>query len=274
MKQSLIAGCVVLAIIASGSTFVAFKSLKSASQSDVLAHRLQGEAAAAKSKLDESASAGAEDQKMIAFLQAETSKLRIESSNATAESFAAQQRADDLQNQLEAEKHARTQYLATIPKPLNIGTPHPFFTKVCGPDGGIIASNAMFNLTVGSRVFFTLDKGTVRGFQGRDLHPLVLQYLGLNLDTLNANQHDFDARTAADRQAWMDQVVALQKQFAIDAEAEAKIALARQQAAQVQADKQTALETERIKANAAMVEAQKPPNQINIIQQQQSQQGH
>src|ERR1035437_982196 len=106
MKQTLIAVCVILAVLAGGSTFIAVKSSKSAGTNAALLRQFHSEATAAKAKLDETTAAQAVDQQTIAFMQSTISKLRSDLSNSTAESLTASQRANDLQNQLEQEKDA------------------------------------------------------------------------------------------------------------------------------------------------------------------------
>ena len=127
-------------------------------------------------------------------------------------------------------------------------------------------------MTFGSRVLFKLSNGSLNAVFVDDLHPLVLKYLGIDADAARAKQHQLDAATEASRQVYYEEVARQQQAMAIASVAEAKIAIELQTAADEKAARDAALETERIKANAAMVEARKPPNQINIIQQSQQSQ--
>ena len=242
----------MLAILTSGSIVIAVKSAKSADMRNAMIHQLQSEAVATTAKLNETTAAQDVDQKTIAFLQGEVSKLCADLSNSTA-------------------RYER--YAASAPKPTYQPDGSWFFAKVAGLSGGTICSNATYHMTFGSRVFFKLSDGNLKGIEVDDLNPLVLQYLGIDSDATKVKQRELNAASAAQRQAYFDQVAMRQQANAVQSVANAKIAIEQQKAADEQAAKYAALETERIKANAAMVEAQKPPVQINnnINQQQQQQ---
>jgi hypothetical protein len=262
MKQACIAISVILAIIASGSAYIAVKSTQSASASNILVHQLQSDGSATKAKLDENTDAEATDEKTIAFLQGEISKLRDNLSNSTAETLAASENADDLQRELYQEQESNRLYVASVPRPGYVDG-KAFFASVIGVHGGTICKDASYEMTFGSRVFFRLADGKLKGIEVDDLHPLVLHYLGVDMDAAKANQHDLNMQSAATRQRWLDQLEANAQANAIQSEANARIALASQQAAQEEADKQNALFTDRITAVAKLADAQRAPTQIN-----------
>lgn len=272
MKQAFIAGIIVLSVLTAGSIIYAVQSSKEVGASKVAMRKIQSEVLATKQKLDEATETLTLNQQTIAFLENKITKLRSDLSNSTAETVVANQRAGDLQRQLEDERESSKRYAANIPKPVYLANGTPFFSKVVGVGGGIILTNATFSQLFGSRVIFQTQDGTSKPIQVDDLNPVILQYLQIDRDAAKVKQHELDAASATKRQADYDAVAKLQQAYAIQNIANAKIAIEQQKAADEKAARDAALETERIKANAAMVDAQKPPNQINIIQQSQQNQ--
>lgn len=272
MKQVLFTLCVTLTVLLAASTFTAVKYSQAATKNYTLVKQLKSSSEAIQQKLDEVVSAQEEDQVAITNLNTQILKLRNNLSSANIELNNANQRVTELENQLQDERESSKRYAASVPKPIYQTDGSIYFPKVTGLNGGTILTNATYSTTFGIRVIFKLADGSRKPLFVDDLHPLVLQSLGINVDAARAKQRELDAQSTAMRQAELDANLKIQQAYAAQAIADANIAIQQKKAADEKAAKDAELETERIKANAAMVEAQKPAMQINVTQQQQQQQ--
>ncbi len=149
-----------------------------------------------------------------------------------------------------------------------------FFSTIVGIKGGRLATNGTFGGLYGRRLVFRFASSTPRSFDVDDLHPMMLKYLGIDAEAAKLQQVQLEqARTERER---ADYVQSAKDQQALAIQ---RIAAAKIYAEQVKADeesrlKKEAAENERLKAiaaakaaDAAMIQAQKPPDQTIMIQQ-------
>jgi hypothetical protein len=269
MKSIYILACCVLSVIAVGAVIF---SVHSASQNANLRNQWQAESKANKAKLAELADVVESGKESIAGLENKVSKLSGDLNKNEGELSAANEKNQAYalaeQNRVADE---RKKYLESVPQPTFDGKVY-FFSKVIGAHGETLATNAAFAYITGRRLVFRPENQTSYAVDVDNVHPLILQYLGIDAAAAKSKQQQIDAawatKSQADRaqavldaQAWeakrlADAKLAIEKQMA---DAAQQAALAAQQ--QAQADKE--------KADAMMINATQPPQPINVIQQNQ-----
>jgi len=267
MKSIYILACCVLSVIAVGAVIF---SVHYASQNANLRSQWQAESKASKAKLAELADVVESGKESIATLENKVSKLSGDLNKSAGELSAANEKIQAYalaeQNRVADE---RKKYLESVPQPTFDGKTY-FFPKVVSTHGETLATNAVFAFITGRRLVFRPENQTSLTVDVDNVHPLVLQYLGIDASAAKSKQQQTDAAWAAksradraqaalDAQAWearriADAQLAIEKQ---KADAAQQAAWAAQQ--QAEADKQ--------KADAMMINATKPPQQINVIQQ-------
>jgi hypothetical protein len=274
MKQICISTICVLAIIAVGA--VAF-SVHYANQTTSLRSQWQTESKANKEKLAEYADIVESNQQVVARLEKGVStldgvltdfkgQLAAANDKIQANTLAEQNRQEE---QRKNEEHKKN--LASVPEPVLVGKTF-VFSKVVGIHNEILATNAAFAYVAGRRLIFRLGDQTPMAVDVDNIHPLILEYLGIDADAAKLNQQRLDAAYGADRRAG----AALTSQYERDQQAkkEREAALAIEQekadAAQQQAwAAQQQAQADRQKADALMFNATKPSQPVNVIQQSQ-----
>lgn len=282
MKSIYISTCCVLSVIAVGAVIF---YVHSANQNANLRSQWQAESKANKAKLAELADVVESGKESIAGLENKVSQLSNDLNKGAGELSAANEK---IQAYALAEKNRqdeeRKNYLASVPEPTLVGKVF-VFPKVVGIHNEILATNAAFAYITGCRLVFRPENQIQMSVvvDVDHVHPLILQYLGIDGKAVKERQRQIKEQDAADaadeaefkrvqnepyRQAWeagapareakriADAQLAIEKQ---KADAAQQAALAAQQ--QAQADK--------AKADAMMINATKPPQQINVIQQNQ-----
>jgi hypothetical protein len=276
MKFIYISACCALFVIAAGAVIF---SVHSANQNSNLRSQWQAESKASKAKLAGLTGVAESSKESIAALQNKVSKLSGDLNKSVGELSAAN---DKIQAYALAEQNRaaeeRKKYLASVPQP-TFDRKIYFFPKVVGTNGTILATNATFAYITGRRLVFRPENETAIAVDVDNVHPLVLQYLGIDAEAVKLKKRQMDeadeARIKKDIDDFNQSIKARAAQYWADEKIRAEMAKADEEKRQ----KQQAAENERIKAlaaakaaDAAMIEAQKPPSQINMIQQQQQQQ--
>lgn len=254
-------GC-VLSVIAAG---VIIFSVHSANQNANLRSQWQAESKASKAKLDDLTGVVESSKESIAALENKVSKLSGDLNKSAGELSAANEKIQAYalaeQNRVADE---RKKYLESVPQPTFDGKIY-FFPKVVGAHGETLATNAAFAYITGRRLVFRPENQSAIAVDVDNVHPLVLQYLGIDAAAAKSKQQQTDAAWAAKSQAERAQATLDYQAEEAKRMADANLAIEKQKAdaaqQQAQADKQ--------KADAMMINATKPPQQINIIQQSQ-----
>jgi septal ring factor EnvC (AmiA/AmiB activator) len=269
MKSIYISTCCVLSVIAAGAVIF---SVHSANQNVNLRNQWQAESKASKAKLTELADVVESGKESITTLENKVSKLSGDLNKNEGELSAANEKIQAYalaeQNRVADE---RKKYLESVPQPTFDGKIY-FFPKVVGAHGETLATNAAFAYITGRRLVFRPENQSAIAVDVDNVHPLILQYLGIDAAAAKSKQQQTDAAWAAKSQAeraqatldyqaeeakrMADAKLAIEKQ---KADAAQQAALAAQQ--QAQADKE--------KADAMMINATQPPQPINVIQQNQ-----
>jgi len=267
-------GC-VLSVIAAGAIIF---SVHSANQNANLRSQWQAESKASKAKLDDLTGVVESSKESIAALENKVSKLSGDLNKRASELSVANEQIQAYalaeQNRVADE---RKQYLESVPQPTFDGGIY-FFPKVIGAHGETLATKAAFAYITGRRLVFRPENQTSLIVDVDNVHPLVLQYLGIDAAAAKSKQQQIDARWAAKTQADRAQAALDAQAWAAKCIADAERAIEKQKADAAQqaawAAQQQA-QADQAKADAAMIEARKPPPQINIIQQsQQNQRGY
>jgi len=161
-------------------------------------------------------------------------------------------------------------HLPAVPEPTLIGKMF-VFPKVVGIHNEILATNAAFAYLTGRRLVFRPGNEMSVVVDVDNIHPVILQYLGIDPDAAKLNQQQIDAKKAAVMQAGAVLTAQYERDQQAKREREAALAIEQEKAdaaqraawaAQQQAD------VDKQKVNALIDSALNPP-QINVIQQQQ-----
>jgi hypothetical protein len=267
MKSIYISTCCVLSVIAAVAVIF---SIHSANQNANLRNRWQAESKASKAKLAELADVIDSGKESIAALENKASKLSGDLNKRAGELSAANEKIQAYalaeQNRVADE---RKKYLESVPQPTFDGKIY-FFPKVVGAHGETLATNAAFALITGRRLVFRPENEASIAVDVDNVHPLVLQYLGIDATAAKSKQQQMDVLWAAKSQADRAQAVLDAQAFEAKRIADANLAIEKQKADAAQqaawAAQQQA-EADKQKADAMMINATKPPPQINVIQQ-------
>ena len=268
MKTLLITICCILSIVSIGSVVT---SLNSSHVTTTLRQQMKRQAADNKARLDELHESETTSEQTISLLQSNLGRLKRELADAKSALESANGRISGYELADRNRSDARVRYLQQVPPPKDMQG-KKFFEKVVGAEGGTLMENAFFIQLNGRRLVFragSLD-GEARSFDMDNLHPLMLEHLSINREAVIVGQKEMLAKAQVQEKARQAQALLDLQAWTIQQQANAKIELENKKAAADEAARQASLETERIKANAAMVEAQKKPMQINttVIQQQ------
>lgn len=227
-------------------------------------------------QIDEFFETVSNQEQQITNFQTRLKKVSAELNANRVELASAEQKISDLEAYKKSREDKEAIYLAQVPGPLvttdELGHKKFVFSKVVGAGGGTLLTDATFSGLYGRRLAFRADGDVIKAYDVDEMHPLMLKYLSINAEAAKVAQKHMSEAAIKQQQAQYAQMLQDQQAWAIQREANGKIAIEQQKLAAEQAAKQTELETERIKANAAMIQAQKPPNQLNIIQQSQQNQ--
>lgn len=273
MKTALATICCILAIITVGTICVA-SNLKSECVS--LRKNLKLQADASKSQMEESASSLQSKSDSITQLESQIASMKDNLAALENKFDAASQKVSEYEKADQKRQDFEAQSKIAPPPTINSDGKY-FFSKVVSRTGATLLENATFiSLAGGSYMAFRTSDGEARSFNAGDVHPLTFQYLhidlakvrsyyaSMNADGRMASQNAGVATVIATQQAEdkrrYDAAIAVQRQ-----QAQAQQAAADAAQAQADADKQ--------QAAAAMLNAQRPATQVNIIQQQGQSQG-
>jgi len=267
MKQIFVLTTCVLAFATVGAVIF---SVHSASQNANLRNQWQAESKANKAKLAELADVVESGKESIAGLENKVSQLSNDLNKGAGELSAANEKIQAYalaeQNRVADE---RKKYLESVPQPTFDGKIY-FFPKVVGARGEILATNAVFAFITGRRLVFRPENQTSLTVDVDNVHPLILQYLGIDAAAAKSKQQQTDAAWAAKSQAERAQATLDYQAEEAKRMADAKLAIEKQKADAAQqaawAAQQQA-EADKQKADAMMINATKPPQQINVIQQ-------
>jgi hypothetical protein len=271
MKAIYISTCCVLFAIAAGAVALA---VHSNNQNTNLRSQWRAESKANEAKLAELDNAIESGKESITNLENNVSKLS-DNLNKNAQELSAAN--DKIQTYEMAEQNRvaeeRKKYLASVPQPTFDGKTY-FFPKVVGTHDEILATNATFAYITGRSLIFRPEDQTQTAIpvDVDKVHPLILQYLGIDADAAKAKQEQIDAAWAAKSQADRTQAVLDAQAWEAKRIANAQLAIEQQKAdaAQQAADAaQQQAQADKEKADAALLNAQKPPPQINVVQQSQ-----
>jgi hypothetical protein len=247
-----------------------------------LVRKLDSQTKQANAKFDDYNQTIANDQQSISLLQsnlaANLTKSKSDLADFQARLDAATKTISDFQVNESNRHDEQAKYDALVSAPALLyeaGRQVYFFSKIIGVHGGTLATNGTFGGLYGSHVAFRFENGSPKTFNVDDLHPKILQYLGIDAEAAKLNQRNMDAAYAKNQATYFANLTEQQRLDAINREAAAKIADEQAKADEELREKQEAAENERIKALAAeqsaqaqMIQAEKPPSQINVIQQQ------
>lgn len=260
----------ILSVIAAGAIIF---SIQSASQNARLNHQWQAESKANKTVSAELASIIATDGESIAALQNTAAKLSNDLHQSSAELSVANNKieiyAQAEQRRADEEKR---KYLASVPAPTFDGKLY-VFPRVVNTGGETLATNTAFISITGKRLLFRPNNPAQMSFtmDAGDTHPLILNYLGISLTEAQEKQRQIDAAGAAQNQANHAQAALNAQAWEAKRIANAQLAIQQEQAdaaSQAAYAAQQQAQADKEKADAAMINAQKPPAQINTVVQQ------
>lgn len=272
MKQIFVLTTCALAVATVGAVIF---SVHSSKQNSALRSQWQAESKAFAGVVES-------NKESIVALENKVSKLSDDLNKSAGELSAANDKIQAYalaeQNRQEEE---REKILASVPKPTVVGKVF-VFPKVVGIHNEILATNAAFAYITGRRLVFRPGNQMSLVVDVDAVHPLILQYLGIDSKAVKERLRQINEQAAANaaaqaeaariqlelgRQAWEAGAPAREAKRIADAQLaieqqKADAALRIADAAQKQA------QAEKEKADAAWLDAQKSPPQINVIQQQ------
>lgn len=270
MKTILIATCCLLAAI-TGVSLVYSSNTKSASA--VLNRKLQNQVLEQKTEIASLSEAASNTDQVVSVLQDKLVEARSKLAASETSLSVLQSKVSAYQLAEFNRTNEEALYLAQVPKPTVMGDGKKLFPKVVSVRGGMLMENGVFVGVYGRKLLFRSPEfgGTAKTFDVDDLHPLVLKYASVDADAVKLDEKNATEAMRKRKEYQAGQFLLEQQASAIQYREQMKInadnAVAQ---AKIKAE-QDKTETDRIKANAAMIEAQKPPTQI-IMQSQQIQQ--
>ncbi|HEY3762159.1 MAG TPA: hypothetical protein VGN23_10480 [Verrucomicrobiae bacterium] len=263
MKALLVSLCSLLSLVAVGSIALSVHYSHQVAQTRQL---WRAQSITDQSNLDNYADITKSNQRVIASLQRKAAQL--DGLIAATNDLGAQlQAANDRIQSLEAADRQRDADASLIPPPTIKGDAF-FFPQVLSVQNLVLATNATFAYITGRRLVFHREDQTAVVVDVDKIHPLILQYLKIDADDAKAKQAQMDAAYAAQQRAGAIATV----QDEAQRERLAAIAVQQEQAdaaAQAAQAAQAQSAADKEKADAAMLNASKPPT---IVVSQQSQQ--
>lgn len=217
----------------------------------------------------------------IELLQTKLEQMTQALTNSTAKMIAMSERLLDYQLKEQAEhetKKVRSEK-DEIPPPTGFA-PSLTFPKVVSKTGKVLAVNAQYVKYPGRKLVFRPPDALAIAVDVAEIHPRILEYLGLDPETLVSAQQNIDAQwraSLAASRAEGERIFQAQQQAAelrakmANEKAQADAALIQASAAQVAADAQRAkAEAMAQAAEAAMINALNPQPSV-VIQNQNNQ---
>jgi hypothetical protein len=269
MKTIYITACCILTVVAGAAIIASSHYGGVAGTNQKLVQKLQSELKEANAKIENDADTISADRDSAALLKNKLDKSDNDLADAesklasAADKISSYEAADQTRRDEEAEK-------LLVPPPVD-----GVFSKVVGVKGETLAVNATFGEQIGRKLIFRPENQPPISVDVDAIHPIILKYLGIDAAAAKQQQSRLDSAWATKTQA--DSVkAALDYQAALaQQQTEAQLAIEKQKA---DAAQQAALaaqqqaQADRENADAAMINAQKPPPQINVIQQSQQNQ--
>ena len=274
MKPIGIIVCCVLTIVASASFYGYRKSSDTVSN---LKGKIEAQAVSNKAQLDSDAEQIESDKKVIAEFKKQIEGLKNQYGQTSEQLAAANKKITDFER-VEQKRLAEEERRNAVPPPLLNADGTYLFPKVVNRAGATLMQNANFlSFAANHLLVFRITDQVSRSFEMDDIHPLILEYLHIDPQAAKDKQK----RLAAQGRVEMDNA---KIQAAIRAQADeenrrynAQLSVEQQKAAAAQQAANAAqaqAEADKQKADAILLNAQKPVQKIQIIQQNQQSVGY
>ncbi len=267
MKFIWIIVCSVLLLVATAS-FLGYRN--SSDTLTTVRSKLETQAATSKAQIESDAELIESNHQAIADLKKQLGELNNKLAQSTEQLATANQKNLGLEK-AEQQRLADEAKRKMVPPPLVNSDGTYLFPKVVNRDGEVLMQSANFiSLAANHLLVFRSGDQSSRSFEMDNIHPLILQYLHIDPEVVKEKQRRIEAQGRIEvanskiQSAIRAQSDEEQRRYNAQLSVEQQKAAAAQQAAdaaqaQAIADKQ--------KADAILLNAQKPPQQIQIIQQ-------